>query len=92
MSGLTQFPMACGRDLILKLSMIISLCAVLLIVAQACPDIVEYVRDGLVQDTCHLVTFSIGVFACHLAVTPVQVPGSQPADNSSKIRVPLYLL
>mmetsp|Transcript_53282 Transcript_53282/g.165149 ORF Transcript_53282/g.165149 Transcript_53282/m.165149 type:complete len:93 (-) Transcript_53282:43-321(-) len=92
MSGLNLFPMACGRDFILKLSVFFLLSAIMIVSAKVCPDIVDYVRDGLLQDTCHLLTFSIGVFACHLAVTPVEVPGSQPADNSSKIRVPLYLL
>mmetsp|Transcript_104978 Transcript_104978/g.306684 ORF Transcript_104978/g.306684 Transcript_104978/m.306684 type:complete len:92 (-) Transcript_104978:111-386(-) len=90
--GMSLCEMVCGRDLILKLSVFFLLSAIMIVTAKVCPDIVEYARDGLVQDTCHLVTFSIGVLACHLAVTPVDVPGRQAAENSSKIRVPLYLL
>mmetsp|Transcript_145739 Transcript_145739/g.406058 ORF Transcript_145739/g.406058 Transcript_145739/m.406058 type:complete len:91 (+) Transcript_145739:85-357(+) len=81
-----------SRDLVLKLSMFFLLGAVLTIISKACPDIVEYANHGLLQDMCHLATFTVGVFVCHLAVAPVQVGGRQPTETSAKIRIPLYLL
>mmetsp|Transcript_2616 Transcript_2616/g.6140 ORF Transcript_2616/g.6140 Transcript_2616/m.6140 type:complete len:93 (-) Transcript_2616:59-337(-) len=92
MSGLTLFTAINAWDLILKLAVTMWLWAVITMIAKACPDISEYIRDGLLQDVCHLATFSIGVFICHLAVSPANVGGHQRGDNSMKIRVPLYLL
>mmetsp|Transcript_85712 Transcript_85712/g.243030 ORF Transcript_85712/g.243030 Transcript_85712/m.243030 type:complete len:92 (+) Transcript_85712:79-354(+) len=81
-----------AKDFGLNLSVLVTLFALALMAGKASPDIAGYLANDLFEDLCHLATFSIGVFICHLAVAPTDAGGHQQADNSTKIRVPLYLL